>query len=359
MKLTTKQIMLLIMSTLLVLAIVMGAIVLNRVSGLLTLLSGSKSTTGATDPTPSESTSAQTQGTETPTTQPNVTTEPTEPHEHNYVKKKTVSATCTDFGYTIYACSCGKQDVRDMQNAKGHLLGAATIVLRTCEHDGYTEQMCSRCNQPIRSDVQKAKHKFGSWTTASASMGVPATQQQRTCSVCNCVELRNTATPDALAIRRYVPEAYGSYTTYRVVADLPDAGGAANEYNYQIYSQLADQNIHYNFSKSGSNKGLTLTYSVNGVSKTYTAPMKNNTVIAINSKGNVTLKTPVKDEVPTTPSTPSTTPTQPGTDPSTTPTDPAGTTPTESTGTTVGSTPTESTGATTGTTATENTDPQP
>ena len=345
MKLTTKQIMLIIMSTLLVLAIVMGAIVLNRVSGFLSLLTGSGSTTAATEPSaPSASVPVTTLGTDA--TDPLVTTEPTEPHEHNFTKSKTVSATCTDYGYTVYACSCGKQKDVDIIDPKGHILGATTEVLRTCEHDGYTEQMCSRCNQPIRTNVQKAKHTFGSWRTGSNPSVNAQTQKYRVCTICSCIEIRDIEAPDKLAIRRHVSEAYGSYSTYKVIVDLPDSGGAANEYTYQIYNQLADQTVHFSFAKSGSNKGLTITYSVNGTQKTYTAAVKNNTIIAIDSKGNVTSKTPVKDTVPTTPTTPPTEPSVPSTEPSITPTNPVDTTPAESTGTT----PPEST--------TENTEPQ-
>ena len=360
MKLTTKQIMLLLMSILLVLVIVMGSIVLNRVSGFLQILSGPGSTTAATDPTPNnDGTPTGTLGTEA-SSEPTVPTQPTEPHEHKYVKDKTVSATCTDYGYTLYSCSCGRQDVRNMVDAKGHLLGPATVVPATCEQDGYTEQICSRCDQAIRTDVQLAGHKFNDWTAASVLVGDSATQEQRTCSTCKCIEIRNTATPDEWTIRRYASESFGNYTTYKVVVDFPDDDGLSTDVTYQVYTKLENKTIHYNYSAKGANAGLTLTYFVNSAERTYTAPATGDRVVTIDNKGNVTLKAPDKEaEEPTTPSEPSTKPSQPRTDPSTTPTGSTGPTPTESTGTTTGSTPTESTGTpTTGTTGTESTDPQ-
>ena len=312
MKLTTKQIMLILMSVLILLVIVMGILVASRVSGLFTMLAGPDSTTD--DSTPSSSQTTTTLSTAPSSTTSTAPTESTAPHEHNFVKSKTKSATCEDFGYTVYSCSCGKDVSRDIKDALGHNFGAATVVPATCEQDGYTEQTCKRCGITQRSDTTKAGHRFSEWAAANTSHGNPATQQQRTCSTCKVIELRNTATPDAWTIRKYAPleEKYG-YAHCKIVVVLPDGSTPT----FHVYDKLADSAIYFDYNTTGAQQGLTLTYSVNGVPKSYSATSAN---ITIKSDGTGMAKEPEQEtQVPTTPSTPDPSTPTPGPSSSTTP----------------------------------------
>lgn len=309
MKFTTKQVMLVLMSILLVLVIVMGSIVLSKVSGFVQMLMGSGFDSGTPDSKPAASDPIETGDVDTSTTPSTEETESTEPHEHKYVKDKVVSATCTDLGYTLFTCSCGKTDVRDMVDAKGHLLNDATVVPATCEQDGYTEQVCSRCKIAFRTTLKAASHNFGSWTENTITIGASQIQQKsRTCSTCKVVEFINTDTANLWTLRRYKLDSLNSYTYYKLVVDLADENVA--DPVYHIYTKLAGEAIHFTYGSSG----LTLGYTLGTQAITHVDPIAGDNIITIKADGSIELKLPTNE--PVQPSQPSTEPSEPGTQPS-------------------------------------------
>lgn len=155
---TAKRLVLIILCVLLAVMIVLFAVVGSKFAPMLALLKGfggSDTTTGpsSTAGTTGSNTTAPTQDTTaTPTTQPATapteppTTAPTEPpHEHSYSVSKVVKAACGSPGYTVYACSCGKTDIRDYVEGKSHVYDTGIKVAATCEEQGYTEFICSNC----------------------------------------------------------------------------------------------------------------------------------------------------------------------------------------------------------------------
>ena len=163
MKLTLKQLMLIIMSVLLVLTVVMSSVVVAKVRDMVDGMgsgSGDKPPVVGGNPTDTQQpTPDSNQGTPS---DPTETTAPTQPpvtdpdHEHDYKKSQTVAATCTDMGYTIYLCSCGKSDIRDFHNAKGHNYGEEEYLEATCETSGYRRATCRRCGAVDTREVFEA-----------------------------------------------------------------------------------------------------------------------------------------------------------------------------------------------------------
>ncbi|MBE6947360.1 MAG: hypothetical protein E7454_03835 [Ruminococcaceae bacterium] len=294
MKRMTKQIMLIILSLLLLLIIALGAVIYNRVSGVLGLFLG---LTSNNTPTTAPTTSAS--GNPSSPSAPSVPTESTQPHEHYFVKESTRRPTCTDLGYTIYVCSCGKNDLRDMKDALGHRLGEATVVPATCETDGYTEQFCSRCEKHIRSDLVEAGHSFSEWGQADPAFGVPNSQQQRTCSACNTVELHNNDTPGEWILRRIPLESEGGYIRYKLIVDFPEEEKA--DPSYDVYIRLENPIVYYTYDENG----LHLYYLVGPETIIRTAPGSGNNVIVLEADGTLSnIKPDIPVEDPSEPSEP-------------------------------------------------------
>jgi len=307
MKLTIKQLMLIIMSTLLVLMIVMVAIVFNRVGGVFQMLFNSGTPTTAPSTAPSSSTP---DGSTAPTlpTEPTEPTEPTDPHEHSYTIESVKAPSCTDLGYTVYTCSCGKTDIRDMKDAKGHNLGDATIIPVTCETDGYTEQYCSRCKQHIRSNIVKASHNFGNWSVAEQSVADPATYDQRVCSVCDAVELQIRGQSSPWIIRRYVPIAAGRYFLQRVFVDIADY---AFDPSYELFFDVSVSNVYFAYDGMF---GLIIEYDAGGQHFERALSVNTSTFITVEADGSISYTKPdTSTETPTEPTEPSesTEPTEP------------------------------------------------
>ena len=219
-----KRILFALMCTLLVLMIVMGAIVFDKVSALLSVAQPPQSTPGTQQTEPPATNPPET---DPPQTEPPVT-EP--PHEHKFVLVESIRASCTAFGYNVYSCECGKnhmpadefsnplghnyeagetveltctqdgytpytcsrcQDVekRNYQEAQGHTLGAGLITKPTCEEDGYTTATCSICEEEIISDIVEATgHDYGQWETTVEPGDATPGKRERVCSNCEDVE---------------------------------------------------------------------------------------------------------------------------------------------------------------------------
>ena len=133
---------------------------------------GTEDTTDATDP---PETNAPTSGTVDSS------------HQHSYSVHQTSPATCTEGGYTLYKCSCGDVETRDMVDALGHSYGIGQVIV-SCTEDGYTKYECTRCGHiDKRNPTEAAGHKF------DIEQQLPATCTDdaaiiRKCSNPNCTE---------------------------------------------------------------------------------------------------------------------------------------------------------------------------
>lgn len=67
------------------------------------------------------------------------------PCDHTFAAVQTVEPSCTEQGYTLYACSqCGQSYTDDFTPAKGHTM-REIVVEPTCTHQGYTTHFCTVC----------------------------------------------------------------------------------------------------------------------------------------------------------------------------------------------------------------------
>ncbi len=286
MKLTTKQIMLILMSVLLVLVVVMSAIVFSRVSGLLQLSAGP-----GTNNTPS--TSSVPSGFGTPQTSSSaVPPETFADHDHEYVKDSTFSANCESSGYTLYICSCGKPDIRDFTDPLGHKYGTATVVAATCTEDGWTERTCSRCKKVERTNPTTAGHKFGLWKETEVSVGT-ASNEQRTCSACKVTQIQSVNSSDTWLIQKSTLDPQGAFTHYQIVLN-PDESGKGT--TYEIYVGLSDKTLEFRYSGSR----LSILYAANDTAMSYAVP-SGTKIITIYSDGRATPAKPVENPEPDVP----------------------------------------------------------
>lgn len=341
-KLTMKQWMLIIMSTLLVLMVVMAAIVIDQVMDMLTAFVG-----GGEDPSTSESITQE--PSTAPETEPSYTEEATEPtqtepeestqtHVHEFVKEKTTAATCTSMGYTIYKCSCGKTDVRDFREQLGHQYQEAVVeqtceqegctmkscircgdvqktdvkpalghdyqtiktVTADCEQEGYEEKECSRCHGVIRDHVQAALgHAYGEWVEVKAATDVAAGERKHTCANCQKVETQVLpATGDFKINSTAMSNEDEAWTYYRIQVGTKNTPYA---YTFSIYIGLENRSITYTYSKEG---GLVVNYTgANGTQLQEKLDAYADGVLTIDKDGKVSSKAPNVATVPTEPST--------------------------------------------------------
>ena len=70
-----------------------------------------------------------------------------ETHSHNYnTRQKVVAPTCSQRGYTVYACSCGKTENRDYTDKLPHTVVDGPTIAPTCGKDGKQGgKKCSKC----------------------------------------------------------------------------------------------------------------------------------------------------------------------------------------------------------------------
>lgn len=336
-KLTLKQLMLIIMSVLLVLTLAMSAIVVAKVGDMVKGLGDVGMNNPPAAGTKPSGTDAPTQGQTQP--DPTGTDAPTAPketepdHEHSYSKSKTVAATCTDLGYTLYTCKCGKTDIRDFQNAKGHKFGeeevleatcgqpgyrqatcqrCGTIETRevfdalehdyelvethelTCEQDGYDEYKCKHCDDVKRENEKKAQgHDWGEEQEISQPTETTPGEKQRSCSVCGETEttlIPPTGNVDVQGEPEIKEEnGWTEYTVHVGTQEQPEV------YEYIIW--IAGD--HSEFEAKFSNTGLTVTYKDSEGVKQYFLKPYSNEVLAIDVDGNTSNEIPDLTQEPT------------------------------------------------------------
>lgn len=280
---TAKRIVLIILCVLLTVMVVLFAVVGSKFAPLLSILKGGPG--GSTVPSTVPSTTAPQQT--TVPSEPQQTTAPTEPtyntepgHEHEFVYSKTVEAGCGTMGYTVYECSCGKTDLRDIVEAIEHNFSAGRKVAPTCEEEGYTEYECSNCGYRDRRNVSQALgheyvlvetvepgctqdgyelyrcetcqgekkenevvapgHTCGEWVeTTAPGPGQPG-EDSAVCSVCGETVTR----PCVLELRGVLPERYDTHHVYTVLVGTKTTDRAL-VYTVIDYSCSNDVLFHY------------------------------------------------------------------------------------------------------------------
>lgn len=185
-----KKILFAVMCSLLALVIILSCVVAVRVSQMFNGSTASPESTGApsteestTVPTeestaPSQTTApTETDETTLPTTIPTESTAPTEEtHVHDFVLTDSVTATCTTYGYNIYTCACGKQEIPHDEQVSplGHNFGAGEVIEASCEEAGCTRYTCSRCGIAEDRDVVNALgHNYEIAETVDPSCSAP------------------------------------------------------------------------------------------------------------------------------------------------------------------------------------------
>ena len=81
-------------------------------------------------------------------------------HIHSYSETITYP-TCTDRGYTTYACACGDNYVDNYVNATGHSYNSGTITKSaTCTSDGEKTYTCTKCSATKKETIAKTGHNY-------------------------------------------------------------------------------------------------------------------------------------------------------------------------------------------------------
>lgn len=76
-------------------------------------------------------------------------------HTHSYTKK-TVAATCTTDGYTLYTCSCGDSYKDSVTTATGHSWGDWVVTKEaTTSAEGQKERACKNCGEKQQETIPK------------------------------------------------------------------------------------------------------------------------------------------------------------------------------------------------------------
>ena len=334
-KITLKQLMLIVMSFLLALTIIMFAVVVAKVGNMVKgmgMSSGNQPPVAGTEGAPTED-----QNTE-PT--PTETEEPTQPketlpdHEHEYVKSQTVAATCTDMGYTIYLCDCGKTDIRDFHDARGHNYGeeerldatcgkpgyCQATCLRcgvvdtrevydaleheyelvkeqklTCEQDGFEEHKCKHCGDVKVRNEQKAQgHK---WKKPSQILAEPTDvapgQEQKTCEVCGKTETVLIPPTEDVQVQSYGSSTQGDWKAYVFYVG---SDSNANAYIYRIWLAVEHGDLKATYSMSG----LTVTYTgADGAKLQHILEAYTNGILTIDENGQISHEAPDLGQDPT------------------------------------------------------------
>ena len=120
------------------------------------------------------------------------TAEQTDPIGHNYASK-VKAATCTEKGYTTYTCSaCGDTYTGEQTNAAGHTY-REKVIDPTCTEKGYTTYTCSVCGDSYTGNKTSATgHSWGSWKITKEPTTTTEGTEQRACKSCGKTDSRAT-----------------------------------------------------------------------------------------------------------------------------------------------------------------------
>lgn len=168
---------------------------------------------------------------------------PVNEHKHVIVRV-TVSASCTEDGYTVEKCkydSCEYFDTQSIEptgeTAKGHQHANETVVLPTCTKEGYTVKTCSRCGDEIRYDYVSEKGHDYDWTTEEEASCIKAGKENGECTVCHDKISRTIPLQPCTDIDTVLVP--GNATTLcKVVAKCNTCGTEVNERPAEDYEHL-------------------------------------------------------------------------------------------------------------------------
>ena len=104
--------------------------------------------------------------------------------EHTFSVKETVPPTCTEKGYSVYACACGEEYVGDEKEAAGHSFGEwETVTEAACLTDGERLRVCTACGYEENEIVPAFGHVYESRVTyATCEKGG---YTEHVCSICS------------------------------------------------------------------------------------------------------------------------------------------------------------------------------
>lgn len=338
-KLTLKQLMLIIMSVLLVLTLAMSAIVVAKVGDMVKGLGDVGMNNPPAAGTKPSGTDAPTQGQNTKP-DPTDTQAPTKPketepdHEHDYKKSQTVAATCMGYGWTVYLCDCGASHLDDYHDPIGHKYGEEEVLEATCEkrgyrqvtcqrcgeveiretfealehdyqlvkvqkltcvQDGYQEYKCKHCDDVKRENEEKAQgHQWGQEQEISQPTETAPGRKQKTCGTCGETEIVLTPPTGNVDVQGEpeIKEENGwtEYTVHVGTQEQPEV------YEYIIW--IAGD--HSEFEAKFSNTGLTVTYKdSDGVTQQHVLKPYSDEVLAIDVDGNTYDELPDLTQDPT------------------------------------------------------------
>lgn len=150
-------------------------------------------------------------------------------HAHKHEAVETVAPTCTDGGYTVYACKCGDTYTADETDALGHTWGEwevtveATVeaggeetricsvcgetetratephvhdyelvetIAPTCTDAGYKVMACACGDTYSEPDQSATGHTWGEWKVTEAATATKPGVETRKCDNCDAIETR-------------------------------------------------------------------------------------------------------------------------------------------------------------------------
>ena len=93
---------------------------------------------------------------------------------------KSQTASCTNYGYTVYECSyCHYEELGNFVAKKDHTWGAVQQPTVTCTEGGYTYKACTVCETHMTLDYVRAN--------GHTATGVPTCENGVVCTVCNAL----------------------------------------------------------------------------------------------------------------------------------------------------------------------------
>ena len=103
----------------------------------------------------------------------------------------TKEPTCTEAGTQDQICTvCGKLLDTEVAPATGHSSDNWEIEKEaTCENDGKRRGTCQVCGEYVLEAIPMLDHAYGEWQTLSGNKLIPPIVREKTCSLCNDVQI--------------------------------------------------------------------------------------------------------------------------------------------------------------------------
>ncbi len=114
----------------------------------------------------------------------------TSPHSHSFKTTSQVDATCAVDGSKVLTCSeefCGKTKTETIPATGNHTYVAGVAVAPTCTDKGYTPYACSVCGDSYNGDeVDALGHDWGAWHETVTPTEQTEGEEQRECQSPGC-----------------------------------------------------------------------------------------------------------------------------------------------------------------------------